>query len=145
MEVDPTEKVDDEDKSSSAINENGQKSSGKKSTAGGATEDIDMETGMDEKMWSEVDKDLGDLLREVEPGNKSSDDEDDSRAGDGRYDRFKHFEKEKHLVKEKEEDEDEDEEVVRKDEVSKKSEIEEDEEEDSKTTVAVEVNGEDKQ
>lgn len=39
-----------------------------------------------DKLWDDVDKDLGDILREVEPG-KSSDDEDT------RYDRFKNTDK----------------------------------------------------
>ncbi|XP_063240918.1 uncharacterized protein LOC134541413 isoform X2 [Bacillus rossius redtenbacheri] len=47
--------------------------------------DPDAEAGMDDKLWADVDKDIGELLREVEPG-KSSDEEDDSRS---RYDRFR--------------------------------------------------------
>lgn len=45
----------------------------------------------DDKLWADVDKDLGDLLREVDPtsGNKSSDDEEDS----GRYDKFRKSDK----------------------------------------------------
>lgn len=48
---------------------------------------------------------MGDILNQVdelepEPGNKSSDDEEDSRAAGRRYDRFKHSEK----GKQKEED-----------------------------------------
>ncbi|KAJ9592537.1 hypothetical protein L9F63_015810, partial [Diploptera punctata] len=53
----------------------------------------DLESGMDDKLWADVDKDLGELLREVEPGNKSSDEDDDSRAEGGRYDRFRYSEK----------------------------------------------------
>lgn len=62
----------------------------------GGNEDAETESGMDDKVWSEVSKDLGDLLREVdteETGNKSSDDDDDSRTTGRRYDRFKHSEK----------------------------------------------------
>lgn len=55
--------------------------------------DPDLESGMDDKLWADVDKDLGELLREVEPGNKSSDEDDDSRAEGGRYDRFRYSEK----------------------------------------------------
>ncbi|XP_049833154.1 uncharacterized protein LOC126275441 isoform X1 [Schistocerca gregaria] len=55
--------------------------------------DQDLEAGMDDKLWADVDKDLGDLLREVEPGNKSSDEDEDSRAEGGRYDRFRYSEK----------------------------------------------------
>lgn len=40
---------------------------------------LDEEDAVDDKLWADVDKDLGDILREVEP-NKSSDDEDDSRT-----------------------------------------------------------------
>ncbi|KAL2717853.1 protein SHORT ROOT IN SALT MEDIUM 1-like isoform X1 [Vespula squamosa] len=39
------------------------------------------------KLWDDVDKDLGDILRETEPGTKSSDDED------SRYDRFRNSDK----------------------------------------------------
>jgi hypothetical protein len=55
--------------------------------------DQDLESGMDDKLWADVDKDLGELLREVEPGNKSSDEDDDSHADGGRYDRFRYSEK----------------------------------------------------
>lgn len=40
-----------------------------------------------DKLWDDVDKDLGDILRETEPGTKSSDDED------SRYDRFRNSDK----------------------------------------------------
>ncbi|XP_022918577.1 zinc finger protein on ecdysone puffs-like isoform X2 [Onthophagus taurus] len=62
----------------------------------------------DEKLWADVDKDLGIILAEAESGNKSSDeDEDDSFVG-GRYDRFKTGEKnvdEKKLADDGKEDE----------------------------------------
>ncbi|KAL1131120.1 hypothetical protein AAG570_012357, partial [Ranatra chinensis] len=49
---------------------------------------------MDVKMWSVVDKDLTELLNEAEEeATKSSDEDDDSRADGGRYDRFKHSDK----------------------------------------------------
>ncbi|XP_043278712.1 DBIRD complex subunit ZNF326-like isoform X2 [Venturia canescens] len=48
-----------------------------------------------DKLWDDVDKDLGDILREAEPGTKSSDDED------SRYDRFRNSEKISQLSKEK--------------------------------------------
>lgn len=38
----------------------------------------------DDKMWADVDKDLGDILAEE---NKSSDEDDDSHATGERYDR----------------------------------------------------------
>ncbi|KRT85953.1 hypothetical protein AMK59_1126, partial [Oryctes borbonicus] len=50
----------------------------------------------DEKLWADVDKDLGDILAEAGSGNKSSDeDEEDSAAAGERFDRFKLSEKEK--------------------------------------------------
>lgn len=49
-----------------------------------------------DKLWEDVDKDLGDILREVEPG-KSSDDED------SRYDRFKNSEKKAQLLRDNKE------------------------------------------
>lgn len=42
-----------------------------------------------------IDDILGELLREDAPGNKSSDEDEDSRAGGGRYDRFRLSEKER--------------------------------------------------
>lgn len=47
----------------------------------------DDEDGGDDKMWADVDKDLGDILAEAESGNKSSDEDEDSRADGERYDR----------------------------------------------------------
>lgn len=61
----------------------------------------------EEKLWADVDKDLGDLLREVGPREededeeeeeeeeqaaKSSEDDDESLGESGRYDRFGHSE-----------------------------------------------------
>ncbi|KAK9731761.1 hypothetical protein QE152_g13387 [Popillia japonica] len=52
--------------------------------------------GGEEKLWADVDKDLGDILAEAGSGNKSSDeDEEDSAAAGERFDRFKLSEKEK--------------------------------------------------
>lgn len=48
---------------------------------------IEDEDGGDDKMWADVDKDLGDILAEAESGNKSSDEDEDSHADGGRYDR----------------------------------------------------------
>lgn len=48
----------------------------------------DDEDGGDDKLWADVDKDLGDILAEAESGNKSSDEDEDSRADGGRYDRY---------------------------------------------------------
>ncbi|KAK0181468.1 hypothetical protein PV327_003752 [Microctonus hyperodae] len=62
------------DKSNKPVNKNGEEE-----------EEDDFHNDGD-KLWEDVDKDLGDILREVEPG-KSSDDED------SRYDRFKNSEK----------------------------------------------------
>lgn len=56
-------------------------------------ESLEDQDGIEEKLWADMDKDLGDILREVGPGNKSSDEDDDSRAGGGRYDRFRNSEK----------------------------------------------------
>lgn len=60
------------------------------------------ESGVDDKLWADVDKDLGELLREVEPtdGNKSSDEDEDSRAEGGRYDRFRAAKEEGDVVME---------------------------------------------
>lgn len=43
----------------------------------------------DDKLWADVDKDLGEILAEVnaEGGNKSSDEDEDSRPNGERYDR----------------------------------------------------------
>ncbi|CAD1473415.1 unnamed protein product, partial [Heterotrigona itama] len=52
-----------------------------------------------DKLWDDVDKDLGDILRETEAGGKSSDDED------SRYDRFRNSDKkQQHSGKDKERD-----------------------------------------
>lgn len=57
-------------------------------------EENDAETG--DKMWADVDKELGVLLDDEvghENGNADEDDEEDSRMNSGRYDRFKNSEK----------------------------------------------------
>lgn len=38
-------------------------------------------------MWADMDKDLGELLASVKEGNKSSDEDEDSRPDNERYDR----------------------------------------------------------
>lgn len=48
----------------------------------------DDEDGGDDKLWADVDKDLGDILAEAESGNKSSDEDEDSHADGERYDRY---------------------------------------------------------
>nr|CAD7440275.1 unnamed protein product [Timema bartmani] len=53
----------------------------------------ELETHIDDKMWAHVDKELGDLLCEVEPANKSSDEDEDGQTEGGRYDRFRYSEK----------------------------------------------------
>lgn len=48
----------------------------------------------DDKMWEDVDKDLGELLREVDgPANNDDEDDEDSRLNSERYDRFRNSEK----------------------------------------------------
>ncbi|XP_045777026.1 zinc finger protein on ecdysone puffs isoform X2 [Maniola jurtina] len=47
-------------------------------------------SGSEDKLWADVDKDIGELLREVDPqGNEASDDEEDL----GRYDKFRKSDK----------------------------------------------------
>ncbi|KAJ0182551.1 hypothetical protein K1T71_001920 [Dendrolimus kikuchii] len=47
-------------------------------------------SGSEDKLWADVDKDIGDLLREVDPqGNEASEDEEDL----GRYDKFRKSDK----------------------------------------------------
>ncbi|XP_024947199.1 zinc finger protein on ecdysone puffs isoform X3 [Cephus cinctus] len=72
-----------------------------------------------DKLWDDVDKDLGVILRETEPGTKSSDDED------SRYDRFRNSDTKLQLLqhgKEKERD-NEQKEVEDKDVTAKKTEV----------------------
>ncbi|XP_053995359.1 G patch domain-containing protein 8-like isoform X2 [Hylaeus anthracinus] len=62
-------------------------------------EDDDYPADGSNKLWDDVDKDLGDILRETEAGGKSSDDED------SRYDRFRNSDKkQQHSGKDKERD-----------------------------------------
>ncbi|CAG9862078.1 unnamed protein product [Phyllotreta striolata] len=49
----------------------------------------DEEEAKDDKLWADVDKDLGDILAEAESGIKSSDEDEDSHVNGERYDRFK--------------------------------------------------------
>lgn len=62
----------------------------------------DTSKSADDKLWEAVDKDLGELLEETD-GNKSDDDDEDSRVNGERFDRFKSAEKEKEEAKNKEE------------------------------------------
>lgn len=48
----------------------------------------DDEDAEDNKLWADVDKDLGDILAEAESGNKSSDEDDEPHASGERYDRW---------------------------------------------------------
>ncbi|KAJ8983844.1 hypothetical protein NQ317_016449 [Molorchus minor] len=57
------------------------------------TKSADDDEARDDKLWADVDKDLGDILAEAESGNKSSDEDDDSHVNGERYDRFKLSEK----------------------------------------------------
>lgn len=49
---------------------------------------VDDDEARDDKLWADVDKDLGDILAEAESGNKSSDEDDDSHINGERYDRY---------------------------------------------------------
>ena len=77
-----TEKTPIKEEKSEAKTE---KSSGSVSNSEALNDSVDL----DDKIWADVDKGLDELLREVEPGNKSSDDDDES----GRYDRFRYSDK----------------------------------------------------
>lgn len=57
---------------------------GEEETKNTSADDEDAE---DNKLWADVDKDLGDILAEAESGNKSSDEDDESQANAERYDR----------------------------------------------------------
>ncbi|XP_026492685.1 zinc finger protein on ecdysone puffs isoform X1 [Vanessa tameamea] len=60
----------------------------KKSQENGA--EVTNTSGNEDKLWADVDKDIGELLREVDPqGNEASDDEEDL----GRYDKFRKSDK----------------------------------------------------
>ncbi|XP_045448175.1 zinc finger protein on ecdysone puffs [Melitaea cinxia] len=60
----------------------------KKNQENGA--DVVNASGSEDKLWADVDKDIGELLREVDPqGNEASDDEEDL----GRYDKFRKSDK----------------------------------------------------
>lgn len=61
-----------------------------KDVGGDEDDDDDYRGDSTDKIWDDVDKDLGDILQEVEPSAKSSDDED------SRYDRFRNSEKKLH-------------------------------------------------
>ncbi|CAH1171279.1 unnamed protein product [Phaedon cochleariae] len=82
-----TKKEDKEDASA----DSGDAKKGKETTANKAADDDD--DTKDDKLWADVDKDLGDILAEAESGNKSSDEDEDSHVNGERYDRFKLSEK----------------------------------------------------
>lgn len=88
-------KIDD-DKSNSMESEKNAKEN--KNNQGDEDDDDDYRAhGVDKLNWDDVDKDLGDILRESEAGaSKSSDDED------SRYDRFRNSDKKQQSAKEKE-------------------------------------------
>lgn len=46
------------------------------------------EEEQEDKIWADVDKDLGVILAEAESGNKSSDEDEDSVANGERFDRY---------------------------------------------------------
>ncbi|XP_017780072.1 PREDICTED: zinc finger protein on ecdysone puffs-like isoform X2 [Nicrophorus vespilloides] len=73
----------------------------------GASEDTETANVEEEKIWADVDKDLGDILAEAESGTKSSDEDEDSVANGERYDRFKYSEKNGKKMKVKVEEKDE--------------------------------------
>lgn len=56
-----------------------------------ADSDVKMNDNLDkdDKLWADVDKDIGEILAEAQSGNKSSDeDEEDSHVNGERYDRY---------------------------------------------------------
>ncbi|XP_068626512.1 zinc finger protein on ecdysone puffs isoform X2 [Battus philenor] len=73
--------------------ETGEESTEDKSKAEKSEVEIDkksLENGNEDKLWADVDKDIGELLREVDPqGNEGSDDDEDL----GRYDKFRKSDK----------------------------------------------------
>lgn len=84
-------------------------------------DDDDYQGDSSDKLWDDVDKDLGDILRETEAGGKSSDDED------SRYDRFRNSDKkQQHSGKDKDRDNEkneiDDKESIKKQEVKVKIE-----------------------
>ncbi|XP_012257120.2 zinc finger CCCH domain-containing protein 13 isoform X3 [Athalia rosae] len=92
-----------------------------KNAAGEEDDEDDYRGDSTDKIWDDVDKDLGDILQEVEPSAKSSDDED------SRYDRFRNSEKklhnkEKEREREANEKEGEDKDGIKKTDVKVKSE-----------------------
>lgn len=90
----------EEEKSNSLESEKNAKDS--KNNQGDEDDDDYRAHGSDKIIWDDVDKDLGDILRESEAGaSKSSDDED------SRYDRFRNSDKKQQPGKEKENDKNE--------------------------------------
>ncbi|CAH0724838.1 unnamed protein product, partial [Brenthis ino] len=77
-----------EDNTEKAKVEKNETASEKKCIENGA--DVANASGSEDKLWADVDKDIGELLREVDPqGNEASDDEEDL----GRYDKFRKSDK----------------------------------------------------
>jgi hypothetical protein len=76
-----TEELESSQEQEKTTSENSKKHSG----------DLDESMEIDDKIWSDMDKDIAEIL--TEEGNKSSDEDEDSRPDGGRYDRFKHSDK----------------------------------------------------
>ncbi|CAF4792023.1 unnamed protein product [Pieris macdunnoughi] len=71
-------------------------SSGEKTVVENGNDSVNA-SGNEDKLWADVDKDIGELLREVDPeGNEASDDEEDL----GRYDKFRKSDKAKPVAEE---------------------------------------------
>lgn len=88
----------EEEKSNSMESEKNAKDG--KNNQGDEDDDDDYRAHGDDKLtWDNVDKDLGDILRENEAGGSKSSDDEDSR-----YDRFRNSDKKQQSGKEKESD-----------------------------------------
>lgn len=92
------EKLQRKELAEKEVQEKKEKDSTSESTSSGITKDgkesetlskcLDDDEARDDKLWADVDKDLGDILAEAESGNKSSDEDDDSHINGERYDRY---------------------------------------------------------
>ncbi|CAK9810133.1 hypothetical protein ANTQUA_LOCUS6313 [Anthophora quadrimaculata] len=80
-------------------------------------EDDDYPGDNGDKLWDDVEKDLGDILRETEAGGKSSDDED------SRYDRFRNSDKKQQHSSGKEKERDSEKNEIDEKENIKKQEV----------------------
>ncbi|XP_023939468.1 zinc finger protein on ecdysone puffs isoform X2 [Bicyclus anynana] len=86
-EEEEKEAAGDENTESKVKVEKAESSGEKKHLENGAEVSV---SGSEDKLWADVDKDIGELLREVDPqGNEASDDEEDL----GRYDKFRKSDK----------------------------------------------------